>query len=399
MKLNVTSEIGKLKTVLLHRPGNELENLTPDLLEKLLFDDIPFLRVAQKEHDAFANALRDEGVEVLYIEQMTAEALKQHPEVKAEFINKFISEAKVNLALKQKLFDFLNEKDEKEMVDLMIAGIRNYEIIDRKEIKFEDYPFITDPLPNVLFQRDPFASMGSGISLNQMRTETRNRETLFSEYMFRYHPRFAEEKVDFYYERNDKFALEGGDELVLNDHTLAIGISERTDFEGIQTLAERLFFDFDTNFDTVLAFDIPKKRAFMHLDTVFTQIDYDKFTIHPEIMGTLVVYELTKGEKEVVVTRVEEELQSILSRHVGREVELIECGGGDPIISAREQWNDGANTLCVSPGTVIVYERNWVTNEILRSKGINVIEIPSAELSRGRGGPRCMSMPLDREDI
>jgi arginine deiminase len=137
----------------------------------------------------------------------------------------------------------------------------------------------------------------------------------------------------------------------------------------------------------------------MHLDTVFTQIDYDKFTIHPEIMGTLIVYELTKGDGEVKVTKVEDSLQAILSKHVGRDVELIECGGGDPIISAREQWNDGANTLCVSPGTVIVYERNWVTNDILRSKGIKVIEIPSGELSRGRGGPRCMSMPIIREDI
>jgi arginine deiminase len=398
MKLNVTSEIGKLKTVLLHRPGNELENLTPDLMERLLFDDIPFLRVAQAEHDAFAKALHDEGVEVLYIEKMVAEALRAHPEVKEEFINKFISEAKVVLELRKKLYDYLDSKDIQEMVDLMIAGIRNYEIIDPKEIAFEDYPFVCDPLPNVLFQRDPFASMGNGISLNQMRTETRNRETLFSEYMFKYHPRF-EDEIEFYYQRDDKFALEGGDELVINDHTLAIGISQRTDFEGIQTLAERLFFEFETNFDTVLAFDIPKRRAFMHLDTVFTQIDYDKFTIHPEIMGTLIVYELTKGDGEVKVTKVEDSLQAILSKHVGRDVELIECGGGDPIISAREQWNDGANTLCVSPGTVIVYERNWVTNDILRSKGIKVIEIPSGELSRGRGGPRCMSMPIIREDI
>lgn len=400
--LNVKSEIGRLKKVLLHRPGAEIENLTPDLLERLLFDDIPYLKVAREEHDAFAKALKDEGVEIFYIEELTAEALKDS-DVKEEFIDQFLKEAGVE---SKKLHDalkvYLMAMDEKEMVDKTIAGIRTFEIdIDPNTIdNFNtEHVFYTDPLPNLLFQRDPFATMGNGISLNKMRTETRNRETIYADYVFKYHPDFRENNVPRYYDRHNEWAIEGGDQLVLNEKTLAIGISERTDFEAIKQLAEKVFYEYDTTFETILAFDIPKKRAFMHLDTVFTQIDYDKFTIHSGILGPLTLHEIIKGEDGIEILDVTDTLEHILSKHVGHDVKLIKCGGGDPIASAREQWNDGANTLAVAPGVVVVYSRNWVTNELLRQEGIKVIEIPSSELSRGRGGPRCMSMPLEREDI
>ena len=150
--------------------------------------------------------------------------------------------------------------------------------------------------------------------------------------------------------------------------------------------------------DTILAFNIPNNRAMMHLDTVFTQIDVDKFTIHPGIMGPLTVFEITPEGAGIKVREMSGKLEDILEKYVGRPVELIPCGGGDRIAAEREQWNDGSNTLCIAPGTVVVYERNDVTNALLKEKGINVIEIPSAELSRGRGGPRCMSMPIWRED-
>ena len=185
----------------------------------------------------------------------------------------------------------------------------------------------------------------------------------------------------------------------LNEKVLAIGISQRTQSDAIEKLANNIFNNENSTIETILAFDIPSTRAFMHLDTVFTQIDYDKFTIHPGILGPLVVYEITKGEHGFHVNKVETDLEHILEKHLGVEkVHLIKCGGEDRIASEREQWNDGSNTLCIAPGVVVVYQRNTTTNELLKQYGIKVLEIPSAELSRGRGGPRCMSMPLFREN-
>ena len=405
MKVNVFSEIGQLKTVLLHRPGKELENLTPDLLERLLFDDIPYLKVAQEEHDAFADTLRNEGVEVLYIKDMVVEALNHHPEVKSNFIYQFVEESQIrSKRVKKALFNFLVVQENNLMVEKMIAGIRTHDVtIDGSnsimDMLEDEYPFFTDPMPNILFQRDPFASIGNGVAINNMFTDARQRETILSEYMFKYHPRFEKEDIPFYIDRNDRHASEGGDMLVLNKETLAIGISKRTDPRSIEKLAEKLF-DLNTSFKTVLAFNIPKTRAFMHLDTVFTQIDFGVFTIHPGIMKELTIFELTKADNgEIRVSKVVTTLEDILEKHLKRPVKLINCGGDDKITSGREQWNDGANTLAVAPGKVIVYSRNHVTNDILRKEGITVLEIPSSELSRGRGGPRCMSMPIDREDI
>ena len=190
MNINVFSEIGKLKTVLLHRPGKELENLTPEILERLLFDDIPYLKVAQKEHDAFAKTLRDNGVEVLYIKDMVVEALENHPEVKSNFINQFIEESMVkSTSVKDALYSFLINLSNEEIVTKMIEGIRTHDIeltrrtsiMDQLE---DEYPFYTDPMPNILFQRDPFASIGDGVVINNMMTDARQRETLLSEYMF-----------------------------------------------------------------------------------------------------------------------------------------------------------------------------------------------------------------------
>ncbi len=402
--IHVKSEIGALKKVLLHRPGQEIENLTPDLLERLLFDDIPYLKIAREEHDAFAQVLREEGVEVLYVEHLIAETLDTDKQLKDRFISQFIKEAGVIApAISDALFKFFDNMDTQTMIDKMIGGVRDFEIEVKNgkaltDLVSDDYPFITDPLPNLYFQRDPFASMGNGVTINKMYTVTRNRETIFADYIFKHHPDFKG-NVDVFYNRDDEFCIEGGDELVISPNTLAIGISQRTEAAAIEELAHTLFFEKDTEFTTVLAFNIPKKRAFMHLDTVFTQIDYDKFTIHPEILGTLEVFELTKGNGVVNVNVVEDSLEAILSKHLNRDVELILCGNGDSIAAGREQWNDGANTLCIRPGVVVVYSRNWVTNDKLRELGVKVIEIPSSELSRGRGGPRCMSMPLVREDL
>lgn len=404
--INVYSEIGKLKTVLLHRPGKEIENLTPDLMDRLLFDDIPYLEVAREEHDAFAKILTDNEVEVLYLEDLAAEAVSE-ADVKEQFINEFISEADILGEKKKQLVKelLLNCKTEREMVDKMMEGIRktelpNYNATSLADMVDSDYPFVADPMPNLYFTRDPFATIGSGITLNHMRTVTRNRETLFAKYIFENHPRFKGKDVPKWYDRDELTSLEGGDELVLNKETLAVGISERTDAASIEIMAKRIF-DKEESFKTVLAFHIPNKRAFMHLDTVFTMIDHDKFTIHPEIEGPLTVYALTRGENgSIKIQKETKELDKVLAQYLGVEkVTLIRCGGGDLIDAAREQWNDGSNTLAIAPNEVVVYSRNHVTNRLLQEAGVKLHIMPSSELSRGRGGPRCMSMPLDRENL
>ena len=403
----VRNEIQPLKKVLLHRPGRELLKLTPKRLGELLFDDIPFLKVAQREHDAFAALLRENGVEVVYLEDLMTEVLAMRPELIRPFLLQWLSEGDIRTGLwREKLCDYLLENySGKVLVEKTMEGIALKEIGDVSAYSLQDRiapadDIIVDPMPNLYFTRDPFASVGTGVLLNRMRYPTRRRETIYADYIFRYHPDFA--GVRRYYDRTDHASIEGGDVLNLTADTIAIGISQRTSPDGIESAARRLFSDPEASVRTVLAFDIPSSRAFMHLDTVFTQIDTAKYIVHPAIIGPLTVYEITPGDggaEDLHIERVDAKLETILEKYTHAEhVQLIHCGGDDMIAAAREQWNDGSNTLCVAPGKVIVYERNDVTNPILRQCGVEILEMPSAELSRGRGGPRCMSMPLIRAD-
>ena len=402
--VNVKSEIKPLKKVLLHRPGKELLNLTPNTLEELLFDDIPFLKVAQAEHDAFAQALRDNGVEVVYLENLMAEVLDANPALREQFLKQFIEEAGIRTERYQKIiFDYLNDNYESN-IDLVLKcmeGVNLTELHTDKsnslvDLVSEASKMVVAPMPNLYFTRDPFAMIGNGVSINRMYSVTRNRETIFAEYIFTHHPDFKD--VPQYYSRYSAFHIEGGDILNINEHVLAIGISQRTEPDAIDGIAHNIFKDETSPVDTILAFNIPNNRAMMHLDTVFTQIDVDKFTIHPGIMGPLTVFEITPEGEGIKVKETSGTLEEVLEKYVGMPVTLIPCAGGDRIAAEREQWNDGSNTLCIAPGRVVVYERNDVTNALLRKNNIDVIEIPSAELSRGRGGPRCMSMPIWRED-
>lgn len=407
--IHVTSEIKPLKKVLVHRPGKELLNLTPDTLSRLLFDDIPYLKDAQAEHDEFVQILRDNNIEVVYLEDLMAETLEKNPGIKASFIRQFIYEAGVRTPMyKDLLFEYLNKiADMKELVLKTMEGINASEVWRSKkdienslaDLVNEETKFLAEPMPNLYFTRDPFASVGDGVILNKMYSVTRSRETIYAEYIFNHHPDY-EGKIEKYYDRNNDFSIEGGDVLNLNKHILAIGISQRTSVEAIDLLAKNMFQNENCEINTILAFKIPECRAFMHLDTVFTQIDYDKFTYHPEIMNTLEVFEITKGNNhgEITVKKKSGSLEKILEEYLKIDITLIPCAGGDKIASEREQWNDGTNTLCIAPGVVVVYNRNNVTNAILREYGIKVFEMTSAELSRGRGGPRCMSMPLIREN-
>ena len=407
--IHVTSEIKPLKEVLVHRPGKELLNLSPDTLGRLLFDDIPYLKDAQAEHDEFVQILRDNGIKVVYLENLMAETLDANPQIRPSFIRQFIYEAGVRTPMyKDLLFDYLNSfTDNLELVLKTMEGIKVKELGRRKkdienslvDLVSEEGKFLAEPMPNLYFTRDPFASVGDGVVLNKMYSVTRSRETIYAAYIFNYHPRYID-KVEKFYSRENPFSIEGGDVLNLNEHLLAIGISQRTSAEAIDLLAKNMFKSENCKIDTILAFKIPECRAFMHLDTVFTQIDVDKFTYHPGIMNSLEVYEITRGENEddVKVKQKRGSLEKILEEYLKIDVTLIPCAGGDKIASEREQWNDGTNTLCIAPGVVVVYNRNNITNEILRAYGIKVYEMNSAELSRGRGGPRCMSMPLIRED-
>ena len=404
MAICVNSEIGQLKKVLLHRPGKELEHLVPQELERLLFDDIPYLALAQKEHDTFAAVLRENGAEVVYLEDLMAETLRRNPELREIFIRQFISEAgPVAQSHAAELMPVLMEiEDEHELVLKTMSGITADELKGRitegplVRLVRGDRQFVTDPIPNLYFTRDPFASIGSGVSIHRMYSATRCRETIYCHYILHYHPDFAG-SAGRYYERTDPFHIEGGDILVLSEEVIAVGVSQRTSPEGIELLAERLFGN--SPIKRILVLEIPNFRAFMHLDTVFTQVDTDKFSVHPEILRSLRVYEITPGTKPESIHAQErtDGLRNVLCEALGLDsVDLIQCGGKDNIASAREQWNDGANTLCIVPGKVIVYNRNYVTNEILAGSGIEVLEMPSSELARGRGGPRCMSMPLMR---
>ena len=407
MAIHVKSEIGKLKKVMLHRPGQELEHLVPEDLERLLFDDIPYLKTAKIEHDMFAEIMRGQGVEVVYLEDLTADVLK-NPEKKEQFVREFIAEGGASAAkVRDQLYDYLMKiSDEKELVLKTMSGIRASELNVKMSCPLvslvkKESQFLLDPIQNLYFTRDPFACIGNGVSLNRMYSRTRRRETLYGKYILKYNPDFAG-KVPFYYDRDMDFSIEGGDILNLSNKVIAIGISQRTTPEAIELLAQNIFVDKASEIETIIALDIPAVRAFMHLDTVCTQVDYDKFTIHPGIMQTLRIFEIKPGDRkgQLKVTESDAMLSDILAKYLELDkVTLIKCGGKDRIASEREQWNDGSNTLCIEPGKVVVYDRNYVTNEILRQHGIEVLEMASSELSRGRGGPRCMSMPLEREDL
>lgn len=399
--VHVFSEIGRLRRVILHRPGPELDNLTPLNMRNLLFDDIPDYVAASKEHDELAEVLRKAGAEVLYVADIMEEVLSDL-DVRRAFLTDFLKEARVFQLSNRLIFEYLYQMtDVKHLVDIVIAGLRRDEFtlngsslstLDRKKnLHF-------DPMPNTYYTRDPMTVIGRGLSLNCMWAETRRRESLLTEYALDHYASFK--GVRRYYDRDENATLEGGDVLVLSKEVLAVGVSQRTETAAVKTLARRVLRA-DDGFRHVLVFFIPERRAFMHLDTVFTMVDREIFTVHPEIEGPLEIYDITaNSEGELEVKNIGNHLADILKKYLHlSEVELIRCGGKSQIDAQREQWNDGSNTLAIAPGEVVVYDRNRVTNRLLKEAGIKLHEISSSELSRGRGGPRCMSQPIWREDL
>lgn len=403
MKINVNSEIGKLKAVLLHRPYKELLNLTPYLLDELLFDEIPYLENAQKEHDMFADVFRKNGCEVFYLEDLCAQSLYDDG-IRCKFIDEFISEADFSCEyVKNILKEYLMSiKSNKDLVLKMMEGIRKNELNLKKpttlsQIVSRNDFFISKPLPNLYFTRDPFSFIKDGVSLNTMWSVTRRRETLFGKYIFTYHKEFN--KIKKWHDRSDLASIEGGDILVLSKDVVAIGISQRTTAISIEKIAKKLLTD-ENGIKTVLALVIPNNRAFMHLDTVLTMVDYNLFTLHPEIEKTLEIYSLTLDDKDIKVNKESTDIETVLKKYLEIDkIEFIRQGKGGLLDTHREQWSDGYNTLAIAPREAIVYDRNTITNELLKQHGVKLHKIDSGELSRGRGGPRCMSMPLIREDF
>ena len=398
------SEIGKLNKVLLHRIGSEVDGLVPDNFARLLFDDIPYLKVAQQEHDRFAEILKENGVEVVYYIDEVAKALGK-ADIRDRFIREMLDEVSFSSrGVKEAVYAYLIAMSPEDLVSKVIAGVRKSEITEYKpktlaEKIDEAYPFYMDPMPNMYFTRDQAACIGNGVSIHHMSTATRRRESLLFKYMYEFNEDFAPNGTEKWYDYSDPYSIEGGDVLVLSKDIVAVGLSERTTASGIETFTKNLLEN--SGFSKVLVFNIPKKRAFMHLDTVFTMVDYDKFSIHPEIEGPLQLFELSlSADGEIRFESKTEDLRTLLSQELGLPaVKLIRCGGVDAMAAQREQWNDGSNTLCIAPGKVITYERNYVTNELLYKSGIEVLTMPSSELSRGRGGPRCMSCPVNRDDL
>ncbi|MCL2332591.1 MAG: arginine deiminase [Actinomycetia bacterium] len=406
-QISIFSEIAPLKLALVKRPGAEIDSLTPDYLEQLLFDDIPFLPGAQEEHDFYVKLLRDNGVEVLSLDDLMCEALGVDPEVRESFVDEMLSESGTTVGGYENLVrDYLLSLDDRALVETVMTGIRKKDIESHETKGLQDlmdrrYPYYLDPLVNLYFTRDPATVIGGGVSLNRMFSEARQREPLFFKYILAHHPRFAADEIPIWRDRNEPYYNEGGDVAILSDEVIAIGVSQRTTASAIESLAKSLFYKQD-NFRRILAFEIPESRAFMHLDTVFTMVDVNQFAIHPAILdhaGEMNLYLVEKDEKAPRGLRftATSDLRGTLKRELREDsVDFIPTGGGDVAAAAREQWSDAVNLLALSPGVVISLDRNVESNEELRRHGVRVLEMPGSEISRGRGGPRCMLMPLVR---
>ncbi|WP_225755631.1 arginine deiminase [Actinotalea sp. Marseille-Q4924] len=402
----VTSEVGRLSTVLLHRPGPELQRLTPRTNDQLLFDGLPWVERAQEEHDAFADLLRDRGVEVLLLVDLLVEALAD-PAARERAVRDLVDERRVGLHLADALTSHLASADAETVAGALVGGL-TFEELPAAEgaslVRAMHHPhdFAVDPLPNLLFTRDSSVWVGDRVAVTSLALPARRRESAVLDLIYAHHPRFAGTPRAY---AAHSAPLEGGDVLLLGPGVVAVGVGERTSPAGAESFARSLFADGLAR--AVLAVPIEQSRATMHLDTVCTMVDRDAVVMYPAVRDTLSAYTLTPDDgaagqagsngRGVRVAGPVPFLEAA-GEAMGTRLRVVETGL-DPVTAEREQWDDGNNTLALAPGVVVAYERNAETNARLADAGIEVLAIAGSELGSGRGGPRCMSCPVARGPV